>query len=326
MMTRKILAIVRRRGWIVAGAAALCVYVAFWISIAQTAPWSATGVLVVPATETPTDDGFLGNPNEAARLAGSYAVLLPLDDQLLRATADAAGVSIERLSGNLEISQLDGSSLIEITMTEDSEQQAELMLSSFIEAALEPATPLITAGSLQIVRIDAPEASEPISNVAATIAGGLLGAVIGLVVVVFWERSDPRIDVASDLYGAVQVPVSQTRDVVGDQAAAIAQRWIGISGAKGPIMLIGHGEHGRTIADLLVSDVLQVRDLPRVWKEQRYEHQLEIIAADSFSDALLIAGMIVMIVTPGARLARLLADLRRHETLGTPVDWIVFDG
>lgn len=326
MITRKILAITRRRGWIVAAAAALSVFVAFWISAAQTAPWSATAVLVVPSTEAPTEGEFLGSPNEAARLAASYAVLLPLDDQLLRAASDAAGISVERLSENLEVSNLGGSSLIEITVTEDSEEQAGSVLSSFIDAALEPATPLITPGSLEIVRVDPPEANEPISGIAVTIAGGLLGAVIGLVVVVFWERSDPRIDVASDLYGAVQVPVSQYRDVVGEQAAAIAQRWIGMAGDEGPIMLIGHGDRGRGVADLLVSDLSEVRDFARVWKQKHHEHPMEIIAADSFSDALLIAGVIVMIVPQGTRLATMLADLRRLEILGTSVDWIVFDG
>lgn len=326
MITRKILAIIRRRGWIVAGAAALAVFVAFWISAAQTSPWSATAVLVVPSTEAPTEGEFLGSPNEAARLASSYAVLLPLDDQLLRTASDAAGISVDRLSENLEVNSLGGTSLIEITVTEDSEQEAETVLSSFIDATLEPATPLITPGSLEIVRIDPPEANEPISDVAVTVAGGLLGAAIGLVIVVFWERSDPRVDIPSDLYGVVQVPVSQYRDVVGDQAAAIAQRWIGIAGGEGPIMVVGHGERGRPVADLLVSDLAEVRDFARVWKRQQHERPMEIIAADSFSDALLIAGTIVMIVPPATRLATLLADLRRHEILGTSIDWIVFDG
>lgn len=325
MIPSKVVAVALRRGWVVVLAGTLAAAVGYGLSSAEDPSWKATAVLVVPAADPSSPS--LGRPTEANRLAATYAVLLPRDVELLEATAGATGFPPESISPQLTVINLQGTSLVEVSVASESEARTRSILRSFVEASTgpEPASRLLVPGSLQIVRLGEPVANLPRSPTSSAIVGAILGTALGLVIAIFWERADPRVDTPFDLETTMDVPTSSRAELTGLGAGVIWRRWVELADGRGDVVLLALGRSSTERARLLMNDALEHGGMTAAVGEGATS-PIHLRAADASDlDALDRAGLVVLVVGRTTPVADLVRDQVRLAILDRPVRWAVFD-
>lgn len=259
----KVASVAARRGWVVLLAALLAGVAGYAVVAAQPAVSTSRAVLVVPAAQEPDEgapppEGFLGHPTEAHRLAATYAALLPQDESVLQATADAAGVLREQVSEAVAVEYVENTALIEVFVEATDTQRSAAIAAAFASVATsdEPVTAAIAPGSLQTVSVEPPEQTPAPSPALAAVAAAVLGAALGLIVVVFWERSHPRVDTTADLSTLLRLPINASSALSGAGAASMLRRWLALAGDGGTVIGVdcgGGGASARHVLDDVVA-------------------------------------------------------------------------
>lgn len=224
---------VKRRWYIVLLCFLAGLLVAFLVSSRTPPEYLAEAVVVVPAISA--NDPAPGSPDAAARLATTYATLIPLDDAVISAAATKAGVDAEDLRDSLTVASDPGTAIIRIDVISKSALVAVDSATAVAATVTRPAPPgQIAKGALQLVTVPTEATVMGESRSSSLFIGGLLGLMVGLLAAFALERSDRRIDSVDDLAELLGTPATAWADITPAEARALAYRWRALSGISAP--------------------------------------------------------------------------------------------
>lgn len=224
---------VKRRWYIVVLCLLAGLTVAFLVSSRTPSEYLAEAVVVVPATSP--DNPPPGSPDAAAKLASTYATLIPLDDAVMAAAASTAGVDSQDLRDSLTVASDPGTALIRIDVV-TREALVSVDSAAAVAAVVTRADPpgQIAGGALQLVTVPTEAAVMGESRSSSLFIGGILGLLVGLLAAFALERSDRRIDSVDDLAELLGTPATAWADITPAEARALAYRWRALSGVPAP--------------------------------------------------------------------------------------------
>lgn len=155
-----------------------------------------TLTLIVPAGTTMPSV----NSDQSTKLAVTYAGLIPNDDSVKRFLARSIGETPKAVAGGLTAVNDANTGLIHLTYKDADAHKAYEGVRGLARAlaAADPASDRITPGTLKVADLpdDVPHAGGLVTPLLSAVVFGLL---LGFVVVIAWERADPRLDDVDDL-------------------------------------------------------------------------------------------------------------------------------
>jgi capsular polysaccharide biosynthesis protein len=215
---------IRRRGWIVLLATAITALVAYAVASLRAPSYSAKGVAVVAANRGLT-------PDQAIGLAVTDAVLIPQDAAIGRSVARAVNTTTMDVRDRLSASNDPTTAILRIDYrgTSSRNAQAGATVALHSVAGPKPVSPNIAPNSIKIVRLPTPPSAS--RGVATLVAIGIiLGLALGSLLLVAWERADPRIDDVDDLGAAAASPATAFDSMSDATSAALLERWRELAG------------------------------------------------------------------------------------------------
>ena len=173
-------------------------------------------------------------PDQANVLATTYAVLIPKDTAIVRSVAAALGTGVSDVEHRLSVLNTSGTALLTIdyqgTSAANSIAGATAALTAI--AGAHPVSPNIIPGS--VGGVQAPTVATSSKSVKVLVATGvILGIALGLLLMIAWERFDPRIDRPEDLSQEVGSPTSPVSAISESGANALIARWQALA-ERGP--------------------------------------------------------------------------------------------
>jgi capsular polysaccharide biosynthesis protein len=213
----------RRRWWVVALATVTTALVALVVASLRAPTYSAEGVAVVAANRV--------TPDQAVGLAVTDAALIPKDAAVARSVARALNTTTKDVQNRLSVFNDPTTALLRVDYRGKSASEAQSGATAVLRsiAGSQPVTPNIAPNSIQIVRLPTPPA--PSRGVATLLAIGIiLGLALGSLLLVAWERADPRIDDLDELGAAVTSPATSFDAMSDAAAAALLERWRELAG------------------------------------------------------------------------------------------------
>ena len=215
------LRVLRRRGWVLLVAIVVTTVSAYVVGSKHGETYTAESTAVVNATPH-----SLLTPDQANTLADTYAVLIPKDSAILRAVGTALGTSVSDVQDRLSVLNTPGTAVLVIDYKGTSAANSITGAAAILKAIAGdyPVSPNIIPGSVGAVRTPT-EASVSRGVAVLVTIGAILGVALGLLLMVAWERVDPRIDRPEDLSQEVGSPTSPVSAISQSGVNALAARW-----------------------------------------------------------------------------------------------------
>ena len=191
-----------RHGWILLVTALAGIVGGWFIARHEPVSYVAQATLVVQSGAT----GFgPGSANEAGTLATTYAAVIPTDEAVLSAAGAILGVAPATVSHSLSVVVETGTSVLLLTYSAPKPTRAIRGATAIAEIVGGPASAsvAIPAGSIAIVRLPGTaNQPRPLRSYGMPV-GAVLGLMLGFMLVLAAERSDPRAHGPSPLHEPV---------------------------------------------------------------------------------------------------------------------------
>jgi capsular polysaccharide biosynthesis protein len=217
------LAALRRRGWILPVVVCCAAAVAYLVAASRPISYTAESIVVVTSGASRLGPGAA---NDAMALARTYAGAIPVDAKILEkvsAAVDRPQAAVER---GISVGNDTGTSLLRLDYTDDDRAKAVAGAAALVRAVRgSPRTSAIGRGSVRVVRVADSAVRQAGDTGRALPVGAVLGLVLALLLMVAWERSDPRVDDDGDLRAAFEGPVSELRQLSPAAVGALRDRW-----------------------------------------------------------------------------------------------------
>lgn len=299
-------------------------------------PYVAESVLLIPPTG---GGGGPGNAGEASNLATSYADLIPADRTIAQRLGEEIGRDPDVVEANLSVTNDFNTTILRLSFS-DGDPTVALKGARFLAEALSGPTPVsaqIAPRSLAIVRLPIKVTSDAMGIASVVLLGAILGALLGLVLVLAWERSDPRIDDIDTLEDEVDCPTTSFEHLSDESTAALLERWMSLSApgtvhvALLPVSASAEPAAARVCQDLARAGLVanrqrgSVRSAPSGREESQIVFTLGgIPGSDKAGEGLAVrSNMSVLVVTNGTRIADLRRTLSILEQYGVEPVWAV---
>jgi capsular polysaccharide biosynthesis protein len=196
---------------------------------AQSYRYMSEVVLIVPPNGGGPAEGI--NPSDADHLAQTYAGIIPTDDGLLAAVGRKLGESASTVGQNLSVVNEQNTSLLQITFKASQPDQAAAGARAV--ARLLSGTSPVAAGIVpsSLATVTLPKNPGPVakSKGSAIVIGAALGLVLGIVLLIAWERSDPRVRDARELSTHIGCPTTPVDRLSPNAAYALLERWASLT-------------------------------------------------------------------------------------------------
>jgi capsular polysaccharide biosynthesis protein len=185
-------------------------------------------VLVVPPAGGPTE-GL--NPDDADKLATTYAGIIPTDDALVAAVGRATGLSSTTVGSDLSVVNTQSTSLLQLSFKSSDPNQAATgaRTAARLLVGPKPVATGIVPSSVQIVSLPKNPGPASKSSSKAIAIGAVLGLLLGIVLLVAWERSDPRIRDPRELSSQIGCPATPVERLSANAAYALLERWASLT-------------------------------------------------------------------------------------------------
>jgi capsular polysaccharide biosynthesis protein len=319
---------VRRRLWVVLVTTALAAVAAGLVDSNDPEPRTAEAVLVVSSGANAGDPGRV---TEANRLATTLAQVIPDDAALLDFVSPSIGLTRDQVDDDLAVVAVDGTSILRVYYSNDDPQAAVTLLNSLVGALSSPTppTPTVAPGTLVLVEpAQLLDAEEPRGDLAPVL-GGILGLLLGVFLVVIWERSSPRVLAAADL--RLRFPSTPANDLDGLRpavATTLVTRWAQmVQPGNTEVALLGMSPGRRPtsmdLAKAFHSHVASSAD-PVIRSAGLTFAAAELSGSGEAERLAMGSGLVVLLVTAGTPLERVESTVSSLEQYGTPVAWMVF--
>lgn len=191
--------------------------------------YQAKLIVMVPGSGSATEG--LG-ADEAQHLATTYAGIIPTDDQLIQAVAKKTGLSSTQVASDMSVTNEQNTSLLQIGFKASNARDANAG-ARYVAQLISGTNPVpngIVPSSIQEISMPAVlPANTPVSSKGSSakpiVIGGVIGLLLGIVLLVGWERSDPRISDARGLSSVLGCPATPAERLSPDAAYALLERW-----------------------------------------------------------------------------------------------------
>lgn len=226
------LSALKRRGWVLFLTVLVAIDFALLVASLRGATYTAESTAVVSGNSKEALN--VVTPDQATGLATTYAALIPKDAAFLRSMATKLGTSVSEVQARLSVFNSPGTALLIIDYKGTSADNAIVGATTALDgiAGAHPVTPNIIPLSLGAVQ--APTSATASRDVTVLVTmGGMLGIALGLLLIVTWERIDPRIDQPEDLSQEIGSPTSLVSEISESGAHALITRWTAL-GEPGP--------------------------------------------------------------------------------------------
>lgn len=213
----------QRRGWVLLAAIVITTACAYLVASHRGETYTAESTAVVSASSSPQS---VVTPDQADVLASTYAVLIPKDAVILRAVATTLSTTSSDVQRRLSVFNTTGTAILAIDYRGTSAANSIAGAAAILRAISGnyPVSPNIIPGSVGAVQ--APTQATASRGVAVLVAlGAILGVALGLLLMVMWERVDPRIDRPEDLSQEVGSPTSPVGAISQPGVNALIARW-----------------------------------------------------------------------------------------------------
>ena len=219
---------IARRGWVVPLVVVAVAAIAFGVNRIRTHQVTAQSVVLVTSEAGPDGPGFA---TEAAKLALSYATVIPQDQSVVQQIASTIGRSNSYVRDHFSVSNPTDTAILQLRFRDKSSSLAAEGSRAAVQAVAgdHPVTPAIGPGSVQAVRLaDRPKRPAK-GDVVAVIIGGVLGLAFGIVLLLAWERADRRIDDPKDVLAHAGLPATRLESLSPQALGSLLERWARLS-------------------------------------------------------------------------------------------------
>jgi capsular polysaccharide biosynthesis protein len=196
----------------------------------QSDRYKAEVVLIVPPSGGGPSEGI--NPDDADKLATTYAGIIPVDDRLLRDIGKAVGQSSSDVAQNLSVVNEQSTSILQISFKASDPQTATTgaRAAAQLLTGPDPVASGIVPSSVQVVSLPSNVGPAAAAHSSRTVAiGAVLGLILGVVLLVAWERSDPHVTDARSLSSQFGCPATPADRLSPDAARALLERWASLT-------------------------------------------------------------------------------------------------
>jgi capsular polysaccharide biosynthesis protein len=213
-----------RRGWVIPLAMLAVAAVALAVAKIRTQEATAESIVLVNSKPGPIGPGAA---TEASRLALTYAAIVPKDSNILQAVSRAIDEPTSKVRKRFSAVNPTDTAVLRLRFRDDDPAVAATGARAATQAlaGLRPASPTIGPGTVQIVRL-APVPGDPSDDAPVAIGIGLvLGFALGVILLLAWDRADPRIDSPADVFARAMLPATEVDRLTPTAAATLVERW-----------------------------------------------------------------------------------------------------
>lgn len=213
------LSTLRRRGWLLGVTTAMVAVCAYLVGSMRPATYSAEAVGVVTANTQLT-------PDQANQLAITYAGLIPTDQAIAAAAARSLRTTPSDVTKRLSTFNDLNTALLRIDYRATSADGARAGAAAVLDAIAGPHPVSRNIAPKSIGVVAAPTKASSSQSLKALVAvGSILGLALGGLLIVAWERMDPRIDELTQLSSELGCPASSFQGLSDPSTAALLERW-----------------------------------------------------------------------------------------------------
>jgi capsular polysaccharide biosynthesis protein len=335
-----------RRWWLVLLAIAATAAAGYGAASLQTRYYRAESFVVVTSKPTKKDPG---QAYDASRLALTYAASLPQDERLLKHIAANVGDSVDHVRHRFSVVNDTDTGFLRLRYRDKNADfaAAGARAAAAGVTARHPTASGVSGGTLQLVRqADVPKRRSNGRLFGAAI-GAVLGLGLGLVLLLAWERADPRIDRSEDCLELTDVPTSIIDGITPAAGLTLLERWYEL----------GRRSSVRVAILPLTGDLEDLADGVARWfgghhsdpaaaptrfrRSGTDQPTQEMGDGQAHNSLSLVSGaptggpsagemealrsdVVVLVVHRGAKARRLVSAVEVLEQFGHSVDWILF--
>ncbi|WP_155891814.1 hypothetical protein [Conexibacter woesei] len=332
----RVLKALRRRAWVLVVAVALCAAAAVVLSGARSSSYTSSSLLLV---NSGADAKGPGDASEAINLASTYATLIPQDPGVTSYVGRRLGMSSSDVEDAISASHLTGTGLITLTFKDDDGDKAVQGAALTVRAVTgnAPTSASIGPDSMKVVRAPSHDQGfskkQTISPSASLALAIVFGLFLGIIILIAWERADPRIDEPGDVELAAHLPASRLKDLSGSARAALVQRLAGQAepdpaDRAAPLALLPSGpQQGAELLDAGDSlwnatagargGLADTTPTPTIVLGGDGPQELETLQAAE------TGGARIVVAQEGMKVSRLVAAIHHYERLGLTPQWVL---
>ena len=214
----------RRRGWVLLVTVLLSSGAAFAVALVRGTTYTAESTAVV--LDRSRQAVRVVTPDQANALAPTYASLLPQDSAFLRHLAVRLGTRPGTVRARISVTSTPGTALLVITYRHPTSGGAVAGARAALDAVVGPAPVTRNVLPRSVSAVREPTTATASTGPATLVGlGAIAGLALGLLLVLVWERVDPRIDRPEDLSDEVGSPTSPAEDLSEAGVRALLTRW-----------------------------------------------------------------------------------------------------
>ena len=303
-----------RRGWVVVVVTILVVAVAVAIAGSRPAKYSANSILLVNPGATATTPG---SAQDAQALAATYAELIPNDQSILNAVSSETGLSPAIIKAGTAVTVINGTSLLEIKFTNSSAATVPLVVNDMSQAITKtkPVTTSIPSGAFATIQGSGAITGGALAKSEIVLIGLILGILLGVIVVITWERADPRFDKPEQLTTQLGLPARALGSLNTESATALVERWKELADREEPTIALVSAVRGIEESVVVVGRRLELvaDEMNLVACGAPGEGSADILAHD--------ADLTVLVVPRESRIRDVLRSRELLRQLGVQPSW-----
>lgn len=303
-----------RRGWVVVVVTILVVAVAVAVAGSRPAKYSANSILLVNPGATATNPG---SAQDAQALAATYAELIPNDQSILNSVSSETGLSPATIKSGTAVTVINGTSLLEIKFTNSSAATVALVVNDMSQAIskAKPVTASIPSGAITIIQGSGAVTGGTLAKSEIVLIGLILGILLGVIVVITWERADPRFDKPEQLTTQLGLPARALGSLNTESATALVERWKELADREEPTIALVSAVRGIEESVVVVGRRLEMvaEEMHLVACGAPGEGSADILAHD--------ADLTVLVVPRESRIRDVLRSRELLRQLGVQPSW-----
>ncbi len=219
------LSAVKRRWWVIPLAVLATALAGYGAANIKKETYTASSWVIANAD---TGTRGPGRAFDASRLALSYASSLSEDDQLIAYISRAIDRPVKEVDDRFSTLNQTDTAVLRFRYQDEDRDVATRAARAAAEGAVgeQPIASSVTPGTLALVKLARePEKSTDIIALGLGV-GALLGLGLGVILMLAWERADPRVDDAADAQALTGIPATRVDDLTPSRAAALLERWL----------------------------------------------------------------------------------------------------
>jgi capsular polysaccharide biosynthesis protein len=299
--------------------------IAFGVATLRNQSYTAQSIVVVTSHPSSKGPGFA---TEAAKLATTYAGVLEQDPAVLDAIGTSVGRHRDEVRKRFSVINETDTAVLRLRYRDDNRQRATAGATTAATAIAgrRPVSRTIGAGSIDLVKLAGLPTKSNDATVVALAGGAILGLLLGVVLLLAWERADRRVDTVADA-AATGLPTVLLDTMTPATAAALLERWgVMTAGRPARVALI-------PLSARLAPLAAEVRGrLQDAAVEVRRAQELKVVVAGlpgsgtAAEVEALRSDVNVLLAAFGSRERDLEAALAALEQFDMPAQWLLLTG